>query len=248
MNDFAEFRMPRSYPYTEHDGHFIVDTGEQRWLLDTGSPVSVGSARIKLGGASSQPLQNFMGVTIDWLQEMVGTEFDALVGMDVLRHKSFMIDAELGQVHFGLRAAQVNGLKHTFYTTMGIPTVELSIAAEYCALFFDTGAKITYLAKNYLDTLDDPLREIQDFYPGLGQFTAQVYETHVNFGDDETFIEAALLPEQLDALLDVATVEGILGNDSWNYGSVYCSGPEQKIIFEAELTKSAKASLQENLS
>jgi hypothetical protein len=236
MNEVAELPPPISYPLIEHDGHYIVDTGTHRWLLDTGSPVSVGTGNIRLGTTGVRLRDNFMGLTIEWLQEMVGTHFDALVGMDALRCKRFMIDVANEQVHFGIWRHQITGLQHNFYTEMGLPVLDIKMDGDYCPMVFDTGAKISYLPEHMLE-YQEQLEDIDDFYPGLGRFKAEVYETELDLGEGDCVTEAAVLPEQLSTLLDLLGVLGILGNNTWNYGNVYCSGFEKKIIFEAQLKK-----------
>jgi hypothetical protein len=233
MDEVTEIPPPYSYPLIEHDGHYIVDTGTHRCLLDTGSPVSIGSGSIHLGGTSVYMQDSFMGVTMEWLQEMVGTRFDALVGMNTLGRKRFMIDVHNEQVHFGIWSHQLTGLQHSFYTEMGIPLLDLKMDGLDCPMIFDTGAKISYLLEHII-AYEEPLEEIEDFYPGLGRFKTEVFETHLDLGDGDTFTEAAELPEDLGSLVELIGAAGILGNNTWNYGNVFLGGFERKIIFEAQ--------------
>ncbi|MDP6151342.1 MAG: hypothetical protein QGH46_08945 [Gammaproteobacteria bacterium] len=62
---------PLAFPYSLHDDHFIVEAGAQRWLLDTGSPITVGNGSLQLGSLTHEASDNYLGVTIDSLQEMV---------------------------------------------------------------------------------------------------------------------------------------------------------------------------------
>ncbi|MDP6696111.1 MAG: hypothetical protein QF803_10925 [Gammaproteobacteria bacterium] len=220
---------PRTFPYSLHDDHFIVEAGAQRWLLDTGSPVTVGSDPIQLGSLTHEASDNYLGVNIDSLQEMVGVEFDALVGMDVLSQTSLLIDKAEKRVHFGAPAGDGNSPPLTF--AAGIPIIELAVNECNTKLFFDTGAKITYLPSRLLGN-SRQVRTVDDFYPGLGPFSTPVFRVQATIGDQETEIETGQLPEQLEAMVGLMGVDGILGNSAWHDQDLWFSPGECQIAFD----------------
>jgi hypothetical protein len=224
-----------SYPYTIHDGHFIIETGEQRWLLDTGSPVSVGDVPIKMGAEEFTPSSSFMGVTINALQEMVGTQFDALVGMDLLKTNSFYLNKgnkSNQNIRFDADPINFSGTTVGMQLTMGIPSLPTKIGAEDTTLFFDTGAKLTYLPARLLEGLEQA-GECADFYPGIGKFTTLLYKVKIDFGAGEREVDVGILPELLETMFAVANVEGVLGNSAWEKESVCCSFAYDEIVFNA---------------
>ena len=207
-----------AFRYTEHDGHFVAEVPAgnslRRWLIDTGSPGSVSNTPLHIDGEQIEVADNFMGINIDELQSMVGCEFDTLVGMDVLGGFSIQIDSANKQLHLLKQEPEVTGHRLPFRLVMGIPTVDMNITGTDCSLFFDTGAKITYLQKGLFDG-QQPVREIEDFYPGFGPFTAAVYEVPADIAGEMKVIEAAALPDLLEATLLAVGTQGILGNSAW---------------------------------
>jgi hypothetical protein len=221
-----------TYPYTVHDDHFIVDGCRQRWLLDTGSPVSVGDGSIEFGELTHTPANNLMGITIGALQEMVGAHFNTLIGMDVLGRHGLLINRTEQWIEVGTDAEVVNGYAEPLTFTLGIPTLSARVGEHAVSLFFDTGAKITYLSGEFLPA-GEPIREAEDFYPGLGTFTTPVYRINAEIGGQTGEIEVGKLPEALQVMVGGAGVQGILGNSAWVDRTLYLSASEATLVFDA---------------
>jgi len=226
-----------SISYTEEDGHFIAGHEGSRWLLDTGSPISVGNGQINLNGTAHQLTPDFMGVDIDSLRELAGISFDALLGMDVMGSGDLFINQNDKQITFGTgRTDNLNssGTTLPFETAMGIPMVTLNIGGKDQKLFFDTGAKVTYLPADAFNGYH-PIRTVDDFYPGIGPFCSPVYELPADIGGNFSVIEVAELPDALHMLLSVSGASGILGNSAWSGRSLYLDFTAGQLKLDAVL-------------
>jgi hypothetical protein len=221
------------YSYETLDGHIIVDTGVQKLLIDTGSPTSIGNAPVQLGGQPIPVAGNYMGLEVSEISAMVGTPFDVLLGMDVLAGTGLFIDPANQQITLNATPA-AGGTRMTMSTTMGVPTISCNIGGTYRKLFFDTGATITYLPATAMNGYR-PVREVKDFYPGLGTFLSTVYQVPADIGNRQVVIEVGALPDTLQNALLVTGIDGIMGNNAWAGRSVYCSAKDSVLIFDAEL-------------
>jgi len=219
--------------YTEQDGHFIAEHEGRRWLLDTGSPVSVGHGHVYINGQHYEPTHEFMGVNIDTLRELAGIEFDVLLGMDVLCHTDLFINQDDKQITFGTGVMN-SGTGISFESTMGLPLVTLNLGGKEQKLFFDTGAKVSYLHADEFNGYH-PVRTVDDFYPGVGPFCSPVYELPADIGGTMDVIDVAELPDALHMLLSVSGANGILGNSAWAGRSIYLDFNAGKLMLDASV-------------
>jgi len=117
---------------------------------------------------------------------------------------------------------------------MGVPTLEMNISGTTQRLFFDTGAKITYLPASAVRGFR-PLHEVEDFYPGFGPFKSCVYQLPADIGRRHVVIDVGVLPETLESRLLMAGTNGILGNSAWQGRSVHYSPANRTLRFDAAL-------------
>ncbi len=203
---------PVTYPCYAINGHILVEIDQDRVLIDTGSPHSVGNRPSFTFMGSEHRLQpSFQGTTVDQIGDLVGTRITVLMGADILSRYDMRLHLDGGTVTFttdslpiGRRAAHLD-----FFT--GVPIVEVEVGGRPRRLFFDTGAKLSYLHSSLTADLPKVGRE-QDFFPGFGEFAVELAEQPVGLCERVLSLRFGSLPMLLEIALLLAGVEGILGS------------------------------------
>jgi len=160
--------MRHEYDYDFVDGHIIVLDGASRLLIDTGAPSSVGETpSLTFAGETHQVAQEYMGVTPGFLGNAIGTSVHALIGADILNRFDVTIDPSRSVLMLDEGEEHLVGELIALDDFMGIPIVPASVGEHSIRMFFDTGAKLSYLAPEITAVFPRDGTE-QDFYPGLG--------------------------------------------------------------------------------
>ena len=201
------------YELTIHNNHLLFSSGGKICLLDTGSPVSIGNIpNINLAG-NSYPLQmEQWGLTIEQLSSMVEAEFDILIGGDILRNFIFTIDYNnkklMIETEFIKNATDILRIE----LIGGVPAIPATAGQEKLTLFWDTGAKISYLPQTVKRT-EIETEVIVDFYPGFGTFQTELGKAPIKIQNREYLITTGVLPESIQQVVSSMGADGILGND-----------------------------------
>ena len=222
--------MP-AYSYTPVDGHIVVNTGQDSLLLDTGSPVSMGTSETIHFCDRSFAVHkgNYMGTDIHWLAERVGCDLSGLVGSDILAGFDVLIDPEKQEVTFSEEPMKCNGTEEQVELFMGIPVIEVMVGDTTVRAFFDTGAKLSYLNPEITASYE-PLGEEGDFHPTMGEFTAPVFCVPVTIAGQRVDLRCGNLPGPLQTRLMIANTSGIIGTEILSSYRVCLSYLRQKLI------------------
>ena len=191
--------------------HLILETGSTSLLLDTGAPSSLGNRNINLCDRVFQVQDQYLGVSLEWLIEQTGCQIDGLLGMDILSEFTMELDVPRNRIRFD---EKFNGEGSTIPVTsiMGIPVIEISIEGNEQQVFFDTGAQLSY-ADPSLMTGKEAVGEMDDFYPGFGNFSTSVFKLETMLAGKSLSCSYGILPELLRSTLMMAGTSGILGNE-----------------------------------
>ncbi|GIV46279.1 MAG: hypothetical protein KatS3mg036_1097 [Ignavibacterium sp.] len=205
------------YPIEIIDNHIIALIDDNRILLDTGAPNSISDgSSLSLLGNNYNFSRNFMGFTINQLNDSLTTEINLLLGGDVLRNLNFFVDWDMKKLLFSSKPFEYEGTYIPLDFFMNIPIVDLQIDGSTLRAFLDTGAKVSYLNPD-LTYNYNLLGTTSDFYPGFGEFDTKIYEVPVKLGTQTFTIIAGHLPNLLQMTLMMANTRGILGNDIFKY-------------------------------
>lgn len=198
--------------FTMVDGHIIVTSEDgEKCLVDTGSPWSVGNAQNVMFAGGRHPLRPyFMGKSVDELTGPIGVRIDALIGTDILNHYDMIIDQARGVLDISDEEIDVEGEVLPLEQVMGVPTVMVVVGGRRIKMFFDTGAKISYVGQETAEA-HPKCATSQDFHVILGEFTVVIHRVPIMLGSCSLEMDLGAMPQLLQSALRLAGTEGILG-------------------------------------
>jgi len=103
---------------------------------------------------------------------------------------------------------------------MGSPVIRCQVGEENLLAVLDTGAGLSYLRDAQLATFGKPLGRTRDFHPMLGEFEVDTVECSVMVGDQSVTEVFGLANEDLQRLMQIAKIDGILGTSFFVHGVV----------------------------
>ena len=192
-------------------GHIVVLNGNTKLLIDTGAPSSFGEASsILFAGNKYTLLKNYMGITTESLSNSIGGPVDALIGSDILNEYDILIDPTNNSFMLTKDELPLTGTCIGLDNFMGIPIINAKIGNEIVRMFFDTGAKLSYLDSEKTHFYH-PVGTEYDFYPGLGDFSTITYDIQIELAEEHIILRVGNLPDLLQTTLMMANTSGILG-------------------------------------
>lgn len=198
------------YACVMHDRHPVVETSQGPVLIDTGASASFGRGpTVSLGGRDFRLARDYFGQSIEEIGRLVGGNFYALLGADILGSFDWELDLEQGSFTVGAAAGQ-SDIVLPFTDFMGVPIIEARVDGQRVRLFLDTCAKVSYLEPALLDGRPTA-GEQTDFFPGFGAFTTTVSRLPVKLSMSTLEVDFGRLPQMLGMALGMANVNGILG-------------------------------------
>ena len=202
--------------------HIIAVIDRRRVLIDTGAPVSIGDRpEIVILGQTYSLENKLLGMDIRQISEQMNTEINALLGMDILSKFMFYISHGIkGMIcsdYFINFTDKMQDVQINFNGT--IPTLDLKIDGVDMKMILDTGAKLSYLNPSLLEGRKSLGRK-EDFYAGVGAFTAEVYEVPAEIKGNKMGVHFSRPPEWLEKTLYLSRCNGILGSDIFRYFNV----------------------------
>ena len=197
-------------------GHPIINDGENIILVDTGSPVTINlSDSLSFCSDIYNCSNNYMGLSISQISEMLGMKITTLLGIDILSKYKILIDYQNLQMIFNKSDIDIDGTSVNISNFMGIPIIEMNINNLPLKFFLDTGAKLSYLSEDFTRNFDSIGVE-EDFYPGFGNFQTNCFEIPTYFDNNKFNVKYGNLPPLLKMTLMLGGVDGILGFDFFN--------------------------------
>ena len=195
-------------------GHLIVGLDGRQWLIDTGAPASFGTGGdLPLCGQQYEIPSNYMGFDQSELSGLIHHPVDGLLGADILNELDWILNLGEGTLSVSAAPMQLVGTVVAIASfVMGVPIVEIVAAGETEAVFFDTGAPISYLVNTDLSVYPDCGVQ-KDFYPGFGEFKKQTHRVPLQVGRLSMELVCGALPDILGMTLGLAGTSGILGNE-----------------------------------
>eukprot|EP01112_Ceratiomyxa_fruticulosa_P019942 TRINITY_DN6657_c0_g1_i2.p1 TRINITY_DN6657_c0_g1~~TRINITY_DN6657_c0_g1_i2.p1 ORF type:complete len:238 (+),score=43.60 TRINITY_DN6657_c0_g1_i2:160-873(+) len=228
-----------TFPASIQDGHIIANIGKGSYVIDTGSPFSMGNGSVFIG-EQTFPLQKAsgFGVNIEELAELSGlVNISGLLGMNIMIN----YDVTFTRNSIAFREEPLGEVEETdkilvlpiISQISGIPVVSLTIAGAKRRIFFDTGAKISYLSDEFL--VGESAGLVVDFYPTMGKFTTETYEIDITIGKkspSQLQMIFGRLPQALTPLLIMGDAKGIIGSHLLDHFDITLCSRDKKLILE----------------
>jgi hypothetical protein len=215
------------------DGHAIIKDGENIILIDTGSPSTIHvSDSLNFCSEVYSCTQNYLGMTVQELSELLGKEITTLLGTDILSEYKILFDYKNERVEFSKGDIEFTGNEIEISVFMGIPIIELSIDGQNLKFFLDTGAKLSYLKTDITNNYQS-IGQVEDFYPGVGKFQTNCFEILTSFDNQKFLVKYGNLPPLLQMTLMMGGANGIIGFDFFNNFRILLDLENEKLKYEA---------------
>lgn len=214
------------------DGHIILQDGHKQLLIDTGAPSSFGDTSPLAFAGNSYPMQStYMGISLPSLSESIGTPINALIGADILNQYDIFIDPVVHTFSVTEGELPLSEATLVLDSFMGLPIIEARVGQDTVRMFFDTGAKLSYLAPDRTGVYEAVGTE-RDFYPGFGDFTTNVYDIPIKLASESLVLRVGNLPMLLHMTLMMASTSGILGTAILRTHKVVFAPRRQKLALQ----------------
>jgi hypothetical protein len=203
----------RFFPLYLHEGHPIIESGDDVILVDTGATTTIHiRPRLDFCGGLHRSATEYMGLDTNRLSDMLGKRITTLLGADILSNHIVFFDYPNGQIGFGRLRPEVPAQERNIQNFMGVPIIPLTVAGNTLQMFLDTGAKLSYLSRERTLGMKSVGTEV-DFYPTLGNFTTPVFELTAQWQGNDFDVRFGKLPPLLEIMLSMGNASGIIGYD-----------------------------------
>jgi len=227
--------VPKTFELTLFDSHAIIKDYDANSiiLIDTGAPSTIHSSdSLYFCSVDYLCSTNYARITVDKLSELLGMKITTLLGVDILSNYNVMLDYKNNVVKFYGRDIEFEGKEYNLSSINGIPIIELKVERQLIKLFLDTGAKISYLPKEYTSSFEKVGMEL-DFHPSFGIFQTECFDIKTTFGNKQFNVKFGNLPESLQTTLMVSGVSGIIGYDFFNNFKIVLDLKNNKMKYAA---------------
>ena len=198
------------------DNHIILIDKNKRFLIDTGSPISISNeTSMEIFNNHYSMESTYHGANINEISNFVGCNLDALVGNNILKNHIFQIDFsnEIFSIWDSLPEEIKDSEDYIEADFQGIPTIlVLTNKDNWIRSWIDTGAKISYINKKYVQHLN-PEDKQQDFFPSYGEFEVPIFSIPIVFNGSEIPFKFGVLPDALEAGMLSGSTSAIIGAD-----------------------------------
>lgn len=201
------------YNYQLINNHIVFESNGAHFLLDTGSPVSMGDHPIYIRGHLYDLDATHWGLVKDDVRHNVDENIDGILGSDLLQNTTLFFWLHKYEFFIWNESPDSMGTVTPITFTMGTPTMRITVNGHETQAFVDTGAAHSYISSDLLPT-SETADTFDDFYPGMGTFTANQYNTSITINDQDFELPVGTLPAMLEQQLLSLGPKAILGLDA----------------------------------
>lgn len=194
------------------NGHILIEGGNGRLLVDTGSPLSFHeSGRLILGGQEFSVSTSLMGTDAEYVSNNVHERVSGLVGMDLIgRLGGVRIDVPAGKLAFGCGTDGM--MRIPSHVGMGYVFMDMTVNGRQVRVILDTGAPVSYVSPSLTEGLT-PVGRVTDFNPMVpgDTFETPIFEFPASFAGKDFTMRAGHLPQLMGVAISLLGVEGVVG-------------------------------------
>ncbi len=218
------------YPFRKINDHYFIEVEGGLWLVDTGAPITFGTTKaLNICGEHFHFNNTYLSLSTQSLSEFIGTACNGLLGMDILRVHDILFDSARGEAVFGDLKVMDETSAVPLEDFMGIPVLPVGVNDRTYRMFFDTGAQLSYFQDASIHEHTEA-GEMEDFFPDNGRFSTQTYYVEMMIGSYPMILRSGMLPGLLGMTLQLANVQGIIGNQIFNYAKSIHFSSREKVL------------------
>jgi hypothetical protein len=200
-------------------GHVIIKKEAKRFLLDTGSPISFGSAgSVRLFGNSVTLVPNAPPLDAAAIGKQVGNlaepavdlALDGLLGTHLFRGLALTIDWDARTITTRSARTETRGWRGD--QVGGLPSAQLTINGRTVTAVPDTGARSCFAEPSLLANAP-VVGKTRDFFPGHGSFETTVHSVQAQLDGVTTTLQIAEAPQIIVMAMQAAGAEALIGTD-----------------------------------
>ena len=195
------FFLSNMYHYEIINNHIVVNIDGQKYLIDTGSPISFHinpSIRSLTIDGISYPLQAKPAMfNVPLAFECIGNEIDGFIGLDIITKTSLSL---LSNQVMEFKAVNEEGIRIPLLDTYPFLTLKVSTENYVGRMIIDTGAKFAY-GIDALFINKQPLKEVNDYNPTLGSLKSNLYKINLTLFGKEPFEVNVAQNDRVSSLL-----------------------------------------------
>lgn len=214
------------------NGHPILRLEDKYFLLDSGSPVSLGKDSSLFFMDRVHRLQtDLKGMDMTSIEKWIGTGLDGLMGMDILRQFFLRLDLSAGLVQFRSQPEPNPRVKVRFTSLTGLPILPCLVGGEQVPVLLDTSSRISYV-EGQLVSGKKPVGKEKDFIPGIGEFETDIYELPFEVVGITLNLRCGILPGSLAKTLSISGARGIIGSQLFQHCTLWLDFPNGSFSLE----------------
>ena len=92
--------MKKEFNIEIFEGHYIIINGDQKMLVEKGSPMTISKSDFTFLGKETQSVKTFEGITMESISELMGYKITQLIGVDVMSKYDVLFDYPLDKITF----------------------------------------------------------------------------------------------------------------------------------------------------
>lgn len=204
--------------------HILIELNNGYLVIDTGSPQSFHKdGLITIGEKNFNVPNSIMGIDSAYLSNQLNYDIAGLIGMDIMNEFSVWFNSPVFGNFIGFHdKTDYEGEKSVCPNLLGCPCIEMTVNKRKGVFLFDSGAPISYVSSKFLSE-EIECGKTTDFSPLLKteQFEVSLFYlgTNISIGNGDNAVFNAIyakMPDQLEMILSVYQIDGIIGFDLIN--------------------------------
>lgn len=198
-------------------GHFMLEFEEKWFMLDTGSPKSIGKGKININGRFWSLTEEIGGMNLnDFLNkaiEFVGETFSGFIGNDIISNYDVIVNGKNNTIEFFEETKQHNGVKlnFDFIGQTNSPRIKLGINGKEVKAVLDTGARLSFAEKSFFNN-KVKTRSEKEFNPMFGDFMTDIYTLDVNIAGIKETLDFGTLLDNAEPFFQMIGVSAFVGS------------------------------------